>query len=207
MTDEELLRLGYRDHPLRSGKVRVPRTSAVITRVGLKVVQLEPWRRERVGFLSLVAGLPRLKVILLRRNMLDAVRSLEQAKATGRWIRYCDDTDDTAPPQVRIDPQFARMWFAEMARFDARMRQIFTDVPLLDLAYERLAGCPDAAMNEVWSFLRVRRHDGERGLVQRQERRSRRAAILNLDELRAAFRGTGHEALLDEAEPGLEPGQ
>lgn len=188
MSDAALIRHSYIDYPLRSGKMPAKRDEANITRVGVKVVQLGPHRPEPISFLSSVAQLPGLRVIMLRRiNMLEALRSLVQAQLTGEWIRYYDEPGPPAMAPVRIRPEFASMWFAEVSKFYAAMDQIFFAHPRLELNYEQLIADGDVQMHRAWEFLGVDAYDGRRDLLQRQESRKIRDTVANFEELASFF--------------------
>lgn len=191
MSDDQLLHLSFVDFPLRAHKVVSDRSGADIRRVGIKVVQLRPWQPERLSFLSKISALPGLRVIVIRRvNMLEALRSLEQAKATGEWIRYYNDPKPKPLAPLRIDPEFASMWFTEATAFYRAMRMLFVGRPVFDLAYESLISQPALSMNELWAFLDVPAFEGPRDLLEKQERRPARETVSNFCELAAYFRGT-----------------
>ena len=194
MTDEDLLRLSFEAFPLRERKVRVSQGRERVRRVGVKIVQLRPYREERWSFVRAAMELRGTRAIVLRRaNMLQAVRSLEQAKLTNQWVRYYND-EPVVAPVVRIDPAFARMWFEESERFYEGVVDVCARRPILELTYEDMVADVDETLKEVWEFLDVRTHRGPRDLVLKQELRSLRESITNYDELRAEFVNTPYSA-------------
>lgn len=79
----------------------------------------------RPDTLEALLRIPRLRVIVLERtNHFEAVRSLEQAQATGPWQSFTSKGEvRTVGPQVRLDPQFCAQRFRTAEAFYSKLRE------------------------------------------------------------------------------------
>jgi len=135
-----------------------------------------------------------------RRNHVKAVVSrinaLRLHEATGNWNLYREA--DRLPP-LEVDPtQFAE-YLCERRRADAEL-QGYVDalgLPTLRLEYEDLLRDRSGLLRAVLEFLRVRPLELD-GRPLKNTSDDLRQAVANFDALRAAYVGTGYEAMFDE---------
>ncbi|WP_394889851.1 sulfotransferase [Mesorhizobium sp. AaZ16] len=177
--DRELLELAYVRYPTRSDKQ--------VTHVGCKVN--EPQFHDHPGFFAELVRWPGLKVILLvRRNILESLRSLVQARQSGQWLKFSSDKDAAPPPQVRLPIADCEAYFKTADDFHARVAHSFAPANLLAIEYESLLQEPAACLGTVWDFLGVPTLQlSGRAILQRQEARPLDQTVENFDELRLHF--------------------
>ncbi|TCK94543.1 sulfotransferase [Paraburkholderia sp. BL9I2N2] len=178
--DRELLELAYLRYPTRSDKTNV-------THVGCKIN--EPQFRARPGLLAELARWPRLKVILLpRRNTLESLRSLVQARQTGQWLRFSSGNDAALPPRVGLSIADCEAYFKTAEDFHARVAHSFASTNLLVMEYESLLCESAACLATIWDFLQVPAPQlSGRVILQRQETRPLDQTVRNFHELRRHF--------------------
>ncbi|ARO32555.1 sulfotransferase nodulation protein NodH 2 (plasmid) [Rhizobium sp. NXC14] len=175
----ELLELAYLRFPRRSDKK--------VTHVGCKIN--EPQFIERPGFFDELARWPGLKVIFLyRRNTLESLRSLEQARQSRQWLKFTSDDDAAPPPRVKLPIASCEAYFNAAEDFHIRVEQSFASASLLEIEYERLLSEPAACLETIWDFLGAPslQHSG-RAILQRQEWRPLDETVENFDALRRHF--------------------
>lgn len=179
-SDRELLESAYLRHPTRSDKTDV-------THVGCKIN--EPQFYDRPGIMAELARWPRLKVVVCRRNPLESLRSLVQARQTGEWLKYSPDSDGKPPPLVSLSLNTCETYFKITAEFHDRIRQSFASTNILELEYEKLLRAPHLCLELVWEFLGlpVQPVSG-RAKLQRQEVRPLDQTVQNFNELRRQFK-------------------
>lgn len=179
-SDCELLERAYLRYPARSDKNDV-------THVGCKIN--EPQFHHRPGMMAELAGWPRLKIVVCRRNPLESLRSLVQARQTGEWLKYDSDSDGKPPPLVSLSLNTCETDFKATAEFHDRIRQSFASSNIVELEYERLVREPRLCLERVWEFLGlpVRPVSG-RLKLQRQEVRPLDQTVENFDQLRREFK-------------------
>ncbi|WP_426420416.1 sulfotransferase [Bradyrhizobium genosp. A] len=179
-SDRELLECAYLRYPTPSDNIDV-------THVGCKIN--EPQFHDRPGMMAELAGWPRLKVIVCRRNPLESLRSLVQARQTGEWLKYSSDSDDSQPPLVSLSVSSCETYFKTTAEFHDRIGQSFASTNILELEYETLLREPHLCLELVWEFLGVRmRNVSGRVKLQRQEVRPLDQTVEDFDELRRQFK-------------------
>jgi len=135
-----------------------------------------------------------------RRNHVKAVVSrinaLRLHEATGKWNLYREA--DRLPP-LEVDPaQFAEL-LSERRTAEAEL-QAYVDaqgLPTLRLDYEDLLRDRAALLRAVFEFLRVRPLELD-GRPLKNTSDDLRQAVANFEELKAAYVGTGYEAMFDE---------
>ncbi|MGX5804160.1 sulfotransferase [Bradyrhizobium sp. Arg314] len=178
-SDRELLELAYVRFPNESDKK--------VTRVGCKIN--EPQFHERPGFFAELVRWPGLKVILLvRKNTLESLRSLTQARQTRQWLKFSSDND--AAPPVKLAIPCCEAYFKTADEFHDRVACSFASTDLHVVEYESLLDEPSACLATIWDFLRVPavRLSGT-GILKRQEARALDQTIENFKELRRHFAG------------------
>nr|WP_274617703.1 sulfotransferase [Bradyrhizobium oropedii] len=187
-SDHELLELAYLRYPMRSDKQ--------VTRVGCKIN--EPQFHDRPGFFAGLTRWPGLKVILVRRNILESLRSLVQARQTREWLKYRCDNDDAPPPRVRLSVTACEAYFKTADDFHARVAHSFSLTNILVVEYESLLREPAACLATIWDFLRIPAFQlSGRTILQRQEARSLDHTLTNFHELRLHFAGGPYARLFE----------
>ncbi|ACL58913.1 sulfotransferase domain-containing protein [Methylobacterium nodulans] len=181
-SDCELLELAYLRYPTRS-------TKAKVTHVGCKIN--EPQFRDRPGLFGELANWPRLKVILARRrNTLESLRSLVQARQSGQWLKFSSDNDATPPPRVNLSIADCEVYFKAADGFHDRVARSFASTDMVVIEYESLILDPNACLELIWNFLGVPALQlPGRAILQRQESRSLDQTVQNFHELRHHFAG------------------
>ncbi|TIO04244.1 MAG: sulfotransferase [Mesorhizobium sp.] len=177
--DRELLELAYVRCPMRDYKN--------VTHLGCKIN--EPQFRERPAFFAELARWPALKVILVvRRNVLESLRSFVQARESGQWLKFSSDNDTARPPSVRLSIADCEAYFKAADDFHARVMDSFTSTNLLVMEYESLLHEPAQCLGAVWDFLGVPALEpSDNAILQRQETRPLDQTVENFDELRIHF--------------------
>ncbi|AJD43759.1 sulfotransferase nodulation protein NodH (plasmid) [Rhizobium gallicum bv. gallicum R602sp] len=179
LSDCELLELAYLRFPMRSDKK--------VTHVGCKIN--EPQFQERPDFFDELSRWPGLKVIFLsRRNTLESLRSLVQARQTRQWLKFSSDDDAAPPPRVELPIASCEAYFKAADDFHARVEHAFASASLLEIEYERLLREPAACLETIWDFLGVPSHQlSGRAILERQESRPLNETVENFDALRRHF--------------------
>jgi len=162
------------------------------------------------GFRELLQSLDCRILHMGRRNHIKASISRINARrlhaAIGQW--NLDSEEDRLPPilvdKAELDPLLMDRQVKE-AELDAYVRQL--GLPTLRLYYEDLLRDRESALNQVFSFLRVRPLSLD-GRPIKNTSDDLREAIVNFHALRAAYRGTRYEPMFDERVevPGRRPG-
>ncbi len=144
-----------------------------VTHVGCKIN--EPQFYDRPGMMAELAHWPRLRVVVCRRNPLESLRSLMQARQTGEWLKYGSDSAGKPTPLVSPSLNTCEAYFETTAEFHESVRQSFASTNILEPKYERRLREPHLCLELVWEFLglHVRPVSG-RAKRQRQEVLSRR---------------------------------
>ncbi|WP_051086545.1 sulfotransferase domain-containing protein [Methylobacterium sp. WSM2598] len=182
LSDRGLLEVAYLQYTAKSVK-------AEVTHVGCKIN--EPQFRDRPGIFDELVAWPGLKVILMVRvNVLESLRSLVQARQSGRWLKFSSDGGGALPPRVRLSTADCEAYFRLSDCFNARVVHSFGSGAVMVVRYEDVTRDRNACVNSVWSFLGVRPHQPS-GLtdLQRQEMRPLIETVQNFDELRRYFSG------------------
>ncbi|MEI9424261.1 sulfotransferase [Mesorhizobium sp. Cs1299R1N1] len=177
--DRELLELAYLRYPNQTDKK--------LTRVGCKIN--EPQFHDRPSFFAELACWPDLKVILLvRKNTLESLRSLTQARQTRQWLKFSSDND--AAPPVKLAIACCEAYFKAADEFHSRVTRSFACSDLHAVEYENLLGEPSSCLAKIWDFLGVPAV-GLSGTsnLKRQEARPLDETIENFEELRRHFSG------------------
>lgn len=144
---------------------------------------------DRPSMMAELVRWPRLKVVVCRRNPLELLRSLVQARQTGEWLKYGSDSGDKRPPLVSLSLSSCETYFKTTAEFHDRIRHSFRSTNILELEYERLLREPHLCLELVWEFLgRPVRPVSGRAKLQRQEVRPLDQTVENFDELRRQFK-------------------
>ncbi|MFB9982602.1 sulfotransferase [Mesorhizobium newzealandense] len=178
-SDRELLEQAFLHYPTRSDKK--------VTHVGCKIN--EPQFYERPGFFGQLARWEGLKVILLiRRNTLESLRSLVQARQTRQWLKFSSDKNTAPPSPVTLSLAACEAYFKAADDFHARVVSAFGLTNMLGIEYEWLLRDPGACVATVLDFLGVPalQLPGS-GVLERQETRPLHETVWNFDELRAHF--------------------
>ncbi|MGG7519555.1 sulfotransferase [Allorhizobium undicola] len=188
-TDRDLLELAYLRFPMRSGRR--------ITHVGCKIN--EPQFQERPKFFDELARWPGLKVILLsRRNTLESLRSLVQARQSRQWLKFGSDEDTPPPPSVQLSISDCKDYFKAADDFHDRVGQSYASTSLLKVEYEKLLREPAECLEAVGRFLGVPalQLSGHSNL-QRMENRPLSETVENFEELRRHFAGGPYERFFE----------
>ncbi|MGX5832090.1 sulfotransferase [Mesorhizobium sp. 43Arga] len=179
-SDGALLELAYLRYPNGTNKKA--------TRVGCKIN--EPQFNERPSFFAKLARWPGLKVILLiRKNTLESLRSLTQARQTRQWLKFSSDND--AAPSVKLGIACCEAYFKSADEFHDRVARSFGSTNLHVVEYESLLSEPFTCLAPIWDFLEVPPLVGLPGeaILKRQEARPLNQTIENFEELRRHFAG------------------
>ncbi|TCU02346.1 sulfotransferase [Rhizobium sullae] len=178
-SDCELLERAFVRHPTRENKE--------VTHVGCKIN--EPQFRERPNFFSELARWPLLKVVLVvRRNTLESLRSLVQARQTRRWLKFSSDKPAAPPRPVKLSIAACEAYFKAAEDFHARVASAFEPTSIIQIEYEDLLRDPRACVATVFNFLDVSPLKlWGRGILQRQESRPLSETVRNFRELRDHF--------------------
>ncbi|WP_090873244.1 sulfotransferase [Paraburkholderia diazotrophica] len=198
LSDRELLEVAYLHYPSRTGK-------NAITHVGCKINQ--PQFQERPGFFDELARWPRLKVMLvIRRNTLESLRSLVQARQSGQWLKFGAGNDSGPPPQVTLKIEDCEDYLEAADDFHRLVMGSFSPTNILTVEYESLLGNPASCLHAVWAFLEipVRPCSGST-VLQRQEVRPLEQTVLNFEELKRHFTGGQYESFFEAGKIGFSP--
>ncbi|MEM5372380.1 sulfotransferase [Paraburkholderia azotifigens] len=198
LSDRELLEVAYLHYPSRPGK-------NAITHVGCKINQ--PQFQERPRFFDELARWPRLQVILvIRRNTLESLRSLVQARESGQWLKFGAGNDSGPPPQVTLKIEDCEDYLEAADDFHRLVMSSFAPTNILTVEYESLLGNPASCLHAVWSFLEipVRPCSGST-VLQRQEVRPLEQTVLNFEELKRHFTGGQYESFFEAGKIGFSP--
>ncbi|MEM5345624.1 sulfotransferase [Paraburkholderia azotifigens] len=186
----ELLELAYLHYPVRTGKT-------LATHVGCKINQ--PQFQERPGFFEELALWPRLKVMLvIRRNTLESLRSLVQARQSGEWLKYGAGNESGPPPRVVLTIEVCEAYFEAADDFHRHVADSFAPKNVLSIDYQSLLSNPAGCLEAAWTFLGTSVHPcSHRTALQRQEVRPLDQTVLNFDELKRHFRGGPYEKFFE----------
>lgn len=178
-SDRELLDLAYLQFPAPSDKK--------VTHVGCKINQ--PQFHERPGFLAELARWPGLKVILVvRKNTLESLRSLVQARQSRQWLKFSSDDAAAPPPSVKLSIATCEAYFKTTEDFHTQVARSFASTNLLVIEYENLLWDSAPSMATIWDFLGVPELQlSARAMLQRQETRPLDQTLQNFHELRLHF--------------------
>ncbi|MFT0173872.1 sulfotransferase [Paraburkholderia mimosarum] len=195
-SNREILELAYLRYPVRKGKAHA-------THIGCKINQ--PQFLERTGFFDQLAQWPRLKAMLVvRRNTLESLRSLVQARQSGEWLKYGSDNGSAPPPQVALTIELCEAYFKAADDFHRQVVDSFAPENLLSIEYENLLHDPAECMEAVQTFLGISVHPcSPRTALQRQEVRPLEQTVLNFDELKGHFSGGQYERFFEKTRDGL----
>lgn len=131
-----------------------------------------------------------IRVIHLhRRNLLEKVLSVEEARSTSTWRRLSGTGRGGAPPPVCFDPAWMQARFEQLESARAQHAADWAGHDVLDLAYEDMTADLHAAMSRVQRFLGV----SQRSLRAGTEKLAAGPAserIANHAELKRHFAGT-----------------
>jgi LPS sulfotransferase NodH len=148
-------------------------------------------------FTRLKTELPELRFVhITRPNYLDALISRVMAETTRNWVRPVGGDEPQALPRIHIDPERSLRFFAAMHETDRFFERFFAGPSYLKVKYENLAQNFSAQMNQVYEFLSVPKYAVE-PVIQKQITQSRAQVVENLEELRAAAKGTPYVHLYD----------
>ncbi|EPE93726.1 sulfotransferase [Rhizobium grahamii] len=189
LPDRELLEYAYRS---------LPRIDKNLLRIGCKIN--EPQFEERPGFFDELAGWPGLRVIFLkRRNTLESLRSLVQARQSGKWLKLRSIHDAAPPPSVRLRIEDCEIYFQKAEQFLSKVRASFAPSNLLVIDYEDLISDTNACLSQVLKFMGLA--PLQRVLetaIERQETRPLERSIQNYDELRLHFQDGPYSKFFDD---------
>lgn len=135
-----------------------------------------------------------------RRNMVKAVVSRINARrlyeASGHWNLYKES--DRLPP-LDIDPLQFDQYLEERRQADQALDDYAAGLglPKIKVEYEDLLVNRDRAMNELFSFIKVRPQQLQ-GKTLKNTQDDLREVVLNFDALRARYAGTAYELMFDE---------
>ncbi len=189
-SNRELLEIAYQRYPGLKGKSHV-------THIGCKINQ--PQFQERPGFFDELTSWPCLKAILLiRKNTLESLRSLVQARQSGQWLKYRGEADLTPPPQINLTINDCETYFKTADDFHRQVKESFAPENLLPIYYENLLTAPGPCLHTVWSFLGTPAHPCfYRSRLKRQEVRSLPQTVVNFDELKRHFSDGPYESFFE----------
>ncbi len=135
-----------------------------------------------------------------RHNRVKAVVSRVNARrlyeASGKWNLY-SETDRLPPAAIDLDEfrQFLKEREQADAELEAYVREL--GLPAVKIVYEDLQTDKTATLEKVFHLLKLRKLPLE-GKTLKNTQDDLRKAVLNYDELREYYKGTGYEAMFDE---------
>ncbi|CAM3414795.1 MULTISPECIES: sulfotransferase [Cupriavidus] len=188
-SDRDLLELAYQYYPTRSGKT-------ALTHVGCKINQ--PQFRERPGFFETLIGWPHLRAIFVRRNSLESLRSLVQARTSGQWLQYGTCHSLAVPPNVTLTIDECEAYFRIADDFHTLVANSFQRDRIMTIDYEDLLRDPAPCLDAIWFFLGTSPHAcSVRTALRRQEMRPLRETVCNFVELKRHFSGGPHTSYFE----------
>ncbi len=129
-------------------------------------------------------------ILLIRRNPLESLRSLVQARTSGQWLKYGTCHDSAAPPTVTLTIEECEAYFRAADDFHAQVANSFKPERVLTVYYEDLLSDPAACLEMIWSFLGISLHACSVCTdLRRQEVRPLDETVCNFLELKRHFTG------------------
>jgi len=154
--------------------------------------------------MDVLAADPAIKIAHLKRNPLESLRSLVQARATGRWQRTGTDDD---PPRVSISVSECEDFFERCARQKELIEARFSAHPRLTVDYSTTLVAPTETLFRLHDFLEVPRVPLRPETYLKQEHRRLADTVLNFAELRRAFRSRPEAGFFNCLEPSEPAGR
>eukprot|EP00961_Rhodomonas_salina_P195014 2632927-Rhodomonas_salina.2 len=156
------------------------------SRVGFKMF---PEHAHDMDFLERLLADRRVKKVVLRReNRLALCTSVMRTAVTGHYIHK---TIDHVP--VHIKPHELESFIEGYDKYYAFLRERLADQHFVEISYEELVAEPKTTLTPVLRLLGLEseqdEHPGSRD-IQPQSSGELRHAVVNFEELRAAFLGT-----------------
>jgi LPS sulfotransferase NodH len=132
---------------------------------------------------------------LIRRNLLDALISLESANRTNRWIHPIEQGKQ-APPQLapfHLDPEVCHQYFDRMSNWRQWAATTFAGSRMLTVDYDKDL-CAEFEWTSVKTqkFLGLTARPAKPALIKQQSRKASEQ-VVNYDELARYFRMTPYE--------------
>jgi LPS sulfotransferase NodH len=152
------------------------------------------------GFKSFLRQIESRIIHMYRRNHVKAVVSRINAKrlheSVGTWNLY-DEKDRMSP--MTIDPEEFDCYLRQRAQAEANLTAYVEglDLPTLRMSYEDLLTDREEALAQVFDFLGVRSACVMSRTIKHTSD-NLRDVIVNLDELKAGYRGTRYEKMFEE---------
>lgn len=152
------------------------------------------------GFASLLKQKKCHIIQLLRRNTVKAAISTINAKrqyeASGNW-NLLNEKDKLAA--FEVDPKEFEYLLRERQKWDQELGEYVRalNLPTLPLYYEELLQDEGQFLTRVFDFLGVEART-VKGKTLKNTEDDLRKVVLNLDELKAAYKGTAFEPMFDE---------
>lgn len=188
LDDGQLVERGLSNPPIRCEK-------SAVRAVGFKLLYEQLVDRSET--LSFLAAHDEVKAIVLeRRNQFEAVRSLAQARETGRWQSLFGPHEAVGPPLVQLDPRECERRLADAQLFYDSVRRVFPEERRSWVLYEDLRDDPDAVLQQLWAFLGVPCVVVQPRL-QQQETRFLADCVRNFAQILDHFRGRPECVLLE----------
>lgn len=143
----------------------------------------------------------RIRVVhLQRRNLFEALVSLELAKATGRWAVNSGDRPDPSPmPRLTLSPEACLASFRGVERGRRNVEQCFTPERVLNLEYDAdILWEFTSGFRKILDFLGLPPARARVRLV-RQRTASIESIVTNYRELQDFFKDTPYSAFFGSA--------
>jgi LPS sulfotransferase NodH len=139
---------------------------------------------------------------LVRRNLFDALVSLEVAERTQRWLHLIEDEAEKFPalPPFELEPAACLAYFERLTAWRVSARRSFAGHDVLTVEYESgLCGEFRDTMSRIFEFLAVTSSCCRPGLL-KQQTVTAAQQIANFEELRSYFRHTPYESFFRDAD-------
>jgi len=139
-------------------------------------------------------------ILMQRRNLIKWVvsffNSVRIEEETGDWNLY--RTDDRPPP-FRIDPDTFDSWLGAVVEKKRLLDEFVAGLGLqtLGVEYEEILKNEASVWKKAFSFLEVP-HAGVEGRCIKSTSDDLRECVLNFEELRERYVGSGYEVMFDE---------
>jgi len=152
------------------------------------------------GFAQLLQE-KQVKIIHMQRmNRIKAVVSRINAfrlhEATGKWNLY-DESERRPPMEIDVEEFHTLVKEREDAEEELEAYVRGLQLPTMRVRYEDLQLDKDGVVRDVLAFLEVP-HMTLKGRSKKHTKDNLREVIINFDELRASFAGTGYVEMFDE---------
>ena len=169
--------------------------------VGFKLFYYHPVDSDDKKVWNLIEGDPQIKIIhLKRKNLLRTILSRKIAEKTKIWKE--NSTKTFIPPKekaVKLSHVECLNEFNKIRAWENEADARFSKHAIFEIYYEDLVHQRDVVMNDVYSFLNLKKHQPYTDL-RKQNKEGFQDLILNYNSLKVSFTGTGWESMFEEDE-------